>query len=160
MMIENATGYWCKVVGAPTKGYDEGSLEWSFDVALTGATIAGEDAVSHLKGAGLGTRVKNKGDEKGDFLHLKRNAVKKDGDPSKPIAIVDSAGKAWDDRKIGNGSKLNVKVLVQEYGDTKKPKLTLKPMAIQVWDYVPYEGGASFPTKEVTSTPESDSPEW
>lgn len=148
LLIENAKGFWVKCVGAPVSGYDPGSLEWSFDVALDGATIDGEDAVTKLKSLGLKDRIKNKSDEKGNFLHLKRNAIKKDGEQAKNISVVDAQGQPWDDRKIGNGSILNVKVLVQEYGDTKKPKMTLRPMAIQVWTLVEYEGGGvNFPTK-------------
>lgn len=140
MLIENTKGFWCKVIGNPVPGFDEGSLEWSFDVSLDEATVDGKPAVEALKAAGLSARIKNKEDEKGNFLHLKRNAVKRDGEPSKPISVVDNQNKPWDDRKIGNGSILNVSVMVQEYGDKKKPKVTVRPMAIQVWELIPFEG--------------------
>lgn len=161
MLIENTKGFWCKVVGNPVPGFDEGSLEWSFDVSLDEATVDGKPALDVLKAAGLGPRIKNKDDEKGNFLHLKRNAVKRDGEPAKPIQIVDSQNKPWDDRKIGNGSILNVSVMVQEYGDKKKPKVTVRPMALQVWSLVPYDG-KKFPTRadEPTEEVSEDKGDW
>ena len=147
MQIDNATAYWCKVVGAPVKGYDEGSLEWSFDISVDNATIDGKPALEVLKEAGLKDRIKNKGDEKGNFLHLKRNAVKKDGEAAKPIRLVDSQNKPWDERLIGNGSIVNVQTVVDDYGVGKTKKFTIRPLAIQVWNLVPFEGGGSFKTR-------------
>jgi hypothetical protein len=65
---------------------------------------------------------------------------------------VDHHGEAWDNRKIGNGSTVNVNFAINEF----KPKqFAANILSLQVWDYVPYEGG-EFPTREDTGTAGED----
>lgn len=91
---------------------------------------------------GLKAKIKNKGDDRGDFISFKRKEIRSDGVTAKPIRVVDNLKKLWDQEvKIGNGSEVNVSFVVNEYtynGTTgKKPGL----IAIQVVKLVPYEGG-------------------
>lgn len=159
MQIENAKIYWAKVIGAPVAGYDEGSKEWSFDISVDDATVDGKPAMEVLKAAGLGPRIKNKGDDKGNFLHLKRNAVKKDGEAAKPIRVVDNQNNVWGEELIGNGSIVNVQTDLGEYGTGKAKKITMRPLALQVWQHQKYEGKNSFKTKSDVSE-DKVSKEW
>lgn len=134
MALIRGKAYWAKIVGKPTPGYDKSKLEWSFDLSID------DETRKQLIKEGVGDRIKNKGDERGDFITFKRPAKRQDGTDSKPIKVVDHHGNAWDRRLIGNGSTLNVKFLINEYN--AGPRVIRKPavLAVQVWDYVEYEG--------------------
>lgn len=146
MPMIRGTASWAKIVGAPAKAYDPGKFEWSVDVSVDEATR--KDLIKQ----GIGDKVRNKGDDRGDFLTFKRPSTRKDGTPSKPIEIVDHEGKPWPDGvKIGNGSILNVKYVINEteYGGRKFKKPGI--LKVQVWEHVPYEGrdgdDEEFPVK-------------
>lgn len=136
-MIINGTAYWAKVVGAPGWGYKKQHKEWSIDVAIS------EDTRKALLAAGVdGASIKNKGDEKGDFLTFRRRETKANGDPGKPIAIVDAKGNDWDGKTlIGNGTLIQVKLALNE----QEGKKTFKPglIKIRVVKLVEFEGRAS-----------------
>src|SRR4051812_34403485 len=128
MLIQGGKAYWAKVVGNPVPGYDKTKKEWSFDLALGGATIDGQDATKALRSLGLGRYIKNKADDRGDYIHMKRKALKADGSASTPIRIVDHHNEPWDTRLIGNGSTLNVSVGLNENpGPTGKPQVFMSP---------------------------------
>lgn len=147
MILEQCKIYWAKIVGNPRPNYKKDGTEWSFDLALTDA------AKKQLKEAGASSYFKDVGDDRGTFIHLKRKGVKNDGQPSKPIAIVDHQNNVWDGKLIGNGSTVNVSVALNEYGDKTK-KIQVSPLAIQVWDLVDYVPKSAFKTKDVEATPE------
>lgn len=96
-------------------------------------------------------KIKNKGDERGKFVSFKqeyRQLTGKDGQPYYTTApkIVDIKGKKWpEDTKIGNGSKIDVKFKVVDYGDDK---VGVYPIAIRVLKLVPYEGQEFEPVDE------------
>lgn len=145
MILENCKIYWSKVIGDPRPNYTKDGTEWSFDLALT------DEAKKQLKAAGAASYFKDTGDDRGTFVHLKRKGVKNDGNPAKPIAVVDHQNNPWDGRLIGNGSTVNVSVAMNEYGDKVK-KIQISPLAIQVWDYVEYKPKATFATKDTAET--------
>ena len=145
-MIINGIAHWAKVVGKPQPGYDKSVLEWSMDLEIS------KDVKKQLAKEGLGHKIKTSKDGEYEYISFKRKAVKTDGTPSKPIRIVAADGKtAWDDRKIGNGSNVNVSFVVNEvpYGGKthKKPGI----IAIQVLNLVPYEGGSQDEFEDYTS---------
>lgn len=142
MAMIQGVGKWCKIVGAPHKGYDEGEKNkiWSFDLYIDEPTVAKlvDEGVPHQ------IRTDEKTGEK--FITFKRKAYKQDGTAAKPIAIKDSKAQDWDgETLIGNGSVLNVKYNVNEWTFGKKKGLRADPLAVQVWELVPYEGGEAFP---------------
>ena len=101
-----------------------------------------DETAERLKNEGLGDKIKDKGN--GKFIKFSRKELKADGTVNQPIRVVDHKGQAWDTRKIGNGSTVNVNFAINEY---KKGKFSANILSLQVWEHVPYEGG-EFPTRE------------
>jgi hypothetical protein len=62
--------------------------------------------------------------------------VKKDGSKADPLRIVDSNNEPWNGALIGNGSKVDVKFVVKDYGVGKKKGVYIR--AVRVLDLVPY----------------------
>lgn len=143
-MLVQGKARWAKVVGEPGWGYQNAFREWSIDVYVDDATI------DKLKAEGLGPKLKDKGN--GTYISFKRKELKASGEHNQPIRIVDHRGNAWDNRKIGNGSTVNVNFIVNEFKPGQK---NANILSLQVWDYVPYEGG-EFPTREDTDTTGED----
>lgn len=141
---------WAKILGAPVNGYKsklEKNKEWTFDLEID------EETQAVLTEQGFGDRLKTK--DGAVTFKFKRKAYKADGTASKPIKVVDAAGNDWDPEKlIGNGSILNVKYNVRAWQDGEGQSADV--LAVQVWEYVPYEGGEQFPTKKT----EEDSEGW
>ncbi|MBV1928227.1 MAG: hypothetical protein KUG81_01780 [Gammaproteobacteria bacterium] len=133
MPIMQGTAYWAKVLKDPKPGYDGNEREWSIDIAID------KDTAKLWKEQGIGKRIKNKGDEKGDFVTLKRKEFKYDGETrNQPIRVVDAKKKPWDQEVlIGNGSKVAVNYSINDTKFGQQPCL----LALQVIDLVEYEGG-------------------
>lgn len=131
MPMLEAKAFYAKVVGKPKPGYDKTKLEWSIDAAIS------SDTRKTLIKQGVGDYVKNKGDDRGDFITFKRPATKADGTPGKPIRVVDNRDQPWDQSVfIGNGSTVHI-----QYALNEKAAGGIKPglIAIQVWKHIPYE---------------------
>ena len=101
-IMKNITVFWAKVIGDPVPKYNpEDGREWAIDLCFT------DEQVARLADEGVTTSfyVKNKDDDRGNHFTYRRNEFRKDGQPSKPLKIVDSEGKDWPkDKLIGNGS--------------------------------------------------------
>ena len=152
MPILQGQAYYAKVIGKPKPGYDKTKLEWSTDVAINSETK------KRLIKEGVGAYIKNKGDDRGDFISFKRAATKMDGTPGKPIEVVDNKGQPWDQNTfIGNKSVVNVMYALNE-----KAAGGLKPglIKMQVWEHVPYvptgEGAEDFPIADTGEDWSSD----
>jgi hypothetical protein len=145
-MLIQGTAKWAKILGEPGMGYKNKFREWSIDVYVD------EPTIERLKNEGLGDKIRDKGN--GPFITFKRKELKADGSPNNPIRVVDHHGEPWDaNRKIGNGSVVNVNFAINEFGDNQKAANIL---SLQVWDHVPYSGG-EFPIKK--DSPE-DTVDW
>ena len=99
--------------------------------------------VKELKAAGIADRVKTKENylEGAPYLTFKQAELKRDGSPNKPIEIVDILGKPWNqDTLIGNGSVVDVKFVVMDFGPGKKKGVYIR--GVRVLDLVPYYGGS------------------
>lgn len=131
-MVLQGQVWYAKVLGAPAWGYKKQYKEWSVDMCLDEATR------ERLLAAGMSkSAIKNKGDDRGDFLTFKRRELKKDNTPGKPIEVVDKKGAPWDQKAlIGNGSVCNFKIALNEYEGETKPGL----IKMQVVEHVAYEG--------------------
>lgn len=88
----------------------------------------------------LGIEVKNKGDDRGNFVTLKRSAETKDGKPMSGPRVIDSEkNEIPDDILVGNGS--TVKVITNKFDWKFKGKtgVGLGLDTVQVLDLIPYE---------------------
>lgn len=143
-MLIQGKARWAKVIGEPAWGYKNQHKEWSIDVYVDNETLA------KLEEEGLKPKIKDKGD--GPYISFKRKELKQDGSANKPIRVVDHHNNLWDNRRIGNGSTVNVNFAINEYGKGEKAANIL---SLQVWDLVEYAGG-EFPTKDDTENWEKD----
>lgn len=134
-MVISGNAWYAKVLGAPAWGYKNQYKEWSLDVTLDEKTKA------KLLEAGMGANfIKDKGDDRGEFLTFKRRETKKDGTPGKAFLVVDRKGQDWDQKKlIGNGSVVNIKIALND--DSENPKVKRPGLIkMQIVDHVAYEG--------------------
>ena len=141
-MLIQGRAKWAKIVGEPGWGYENKFKEWSIDVYVD------EDTAKKLKAEKL--NLKDKGN--GPYITFKRKELKADGTSNQPIRIVDHRGQAWDGRKIGNDSIVNVNFALNEF---KPGQVNANILSLQVWDLVPFSGG-EFPVREDTPTIEGD----
>lgn len=143
-MLIKGIGYFCRISGKPHKTkYSDG--EWSFDLSIN------ETTKKELLMAGMKPSfIKNKGDQKGDFLTFRRKSTKADGSEGKPFDVRDHKNEPWDPKVlIGNGSTLNVVVSLNERtGQKGQGYLAPSAIAIQVWDLVPFERGPTFKNRD------------
>ncbi len=133
--------YWAKVVGngALHDNYEKDGREWSYEFA--------PDDTSFLKEHRLLDRLKEPNDEKNpdktDYLYLKKPEFNKDGDKNEPIKIYDADNSDWDDRLLGNGTKVVAKLTIADWGKGKKKSIWTS--ALRIEELVPYEGKGGGP---------------
>ena len=126
--ILNGKAYWTQVI-EPNTTFEP---VWSLDLLLTPETLA------IIKKEGL--NVKNKGDERGDFVSLKRKVLKKDGSKKEAPTVTDSKLNPWNGNTlIGNGSEVNVKIQCFDYTYAGKAGRSADLQAVQVVKLVEYQ---------------------
>ena len=126
------TAYWAAVV-APNTTFEP---QWKIDVALDAAGIEQVNGIE-------GVVIKNKDDERGDFISLKRNVEDRSGNKKPAPKVIDSQNNAWDDKLIGNGSKVCVKFHTYPYNYRGKSGISAELDAVQVIDLVEYNSADS-----------------
>jgi hypothetical protein len=95
-----------------------------------------------LKKLGIADRLRDpkEGDAREErFLSFRHREFKADGNKADPIRVVEAKGAEnvpWDGRLIGNGSVVEAKFVVKDYGVGRKKGVYLR--AIRVLDLVPY----------------------
>ena len=128
MSVISGDAFWAHVITPNTKFNPDG--EWSIEVCNL-------DKANKKVAETDGLTIKNKGDERGDFVTLKQYARNKDG-ASRAISVKDSQRNTFpSDKRVGNGSKVNVSYFPKEYtvyGGGVKGYLN----AVQVTDLVEY----------------------
>ena len=135
MSIISGTAYWAKVV-APNTTFDSDGT-WSIDVCnldKKNLDIAKADGLS----------IKNKEDDRGDFVSLKRHVRnQKTGEKNRPPTLLDSQKRAMMDTLIGNGSTVKVKYGPYNWEFGGRKGVTGRLDAVQVIDLVRYssDGG-------------------
>ena len=125
-ILLSGKAYWASVV-EPNTTYEP---VWQVDVTV--------DEETKQKLESIGLSVKNKGDDRGDFFSCRRKVVKRDGSKRDAPRVIDSKKMPWDNRLIGNGSAVKVKIQPYEYAYAGKAGVTADFMAMQVIDLVPY----------------------
>lgn len=134
-----------KILGNPVGNKFGDDLNWTMDLVLT------PEAVKEAKALGIGDRVKRKEEYLDGQPHMsfKQPELRKDGTPNKPIRVVDINGKDWDQNKlIGNGSDVDVKFAVADFGKGKKKGVYIR--SVRVLKLV------SFERKEFEDIDEND----
>ena len=97
-MVIQGKAYWAAVKN-PNTTFDPDGM-WTVDVCNldeANLNIANND----------GLIVKNKGDDRGDFVTIKRKVMRKDGQRNRQPDLMDGQKKTLD-CMIGNGSTVNV----------------------------------------------------
>ena len=117
--------YWAAVV-EPNSTFEPA---WQVDLCLDA------DSKALVEGAGL--NVRNKEDERGEFVTLKRKVQGKNG-PRQAPTVVDSQNNPWDKKLIGNGSVVTVKALPFEWNYAGKAGKSADLAAVQVVELVEY----------------------
>lgn len=126
----SGTVYWAKIVGKPVDNYERTGREWTVDFV--------PDDASFLKAHGLLDRLKEpKEPVSGPFLRLKKPELDSEGNKNEPIKIVDANNQPWDGSKIGNGSRVDVKLTIADWGRGKKKSIWIK--VIRVTEHIPFE---------------------
>lgn len=132
-----------KILGDPRLNYSKDGKEWSMDLVLDKA------GVKDVNARGIKQKIKQKDNyvDGQPYIRFKRDEFKKDGRANDPIEVVDIIGKPWDEKKlIGNGSVVDVKFRVVDYGAGKQKGMYIDK--VKVLDLVPYDGGDFEPISE------------
>lgn len=121
--------YWPKILGQPRMNYEGTGREWTYE-------LEPED-VSFLKEAKLLDRLKEKYEDRGPYLNLRKPEKDREGQPNEPIRVYDENNEPWDSSKlIGNGSEADVKLRIVDYGKGKKKGIYTT--AIRITNLVTY----------------------
>tara|TARA_R110001606_G_scaffold183077_1_gene329695 strand:- start:283 stop:801 length:519 start_codon:yes stop_codon:yes gene_type:complete len=94
-----------------------------------------------IEAAGL--TISNKGDDRNDFVTIKRKVERKDGTIRQGPTVKDSQNNDWDGKLIANGSVVNVKAIPFEWSYAGKSGVSADLAAVQVVDFIEYAGGGS-----------------
>lgn len=120
---------WAKVFGAPREN-NFGKKQWSIEVEPDKASMA------TLKEAGLTKKLRDPADNdtvhKGKYIAFYQDAKKADGTDADPIRVVNSDGNEWrkEDGLIGNGSIVDVKFVVKDYGPGKQKGVYIRAIRV------------------------------
>ena len=135
MPVLNGKAYWASVV-TPNTTFDEDGV-YSIDLAV--------DEENKKSAVAEGLSIKNKGDDRGDFVTIKRKAKRKDGSPNKAPDIMDNMKRPLQNTLIGNGSTVNVLFKTYEWSHkpTNRSGKSADLQAVQVVNLIPYEGSNS-----------------
>lgn len=144
--IIRGTLHWAKVLGKPRLNTYSNENEWSVDVTPDAKGML------ELKRLKLTNKLKNKNDDRKEFLSFRQKEFRtmKDGskEANRPIRILDIKGQPWPEGKlIGNGSTADVKFVLAP-PMPGKPNAGLYIQAIRVLDLVSYETQEFAPLSE------------
>jgi hypothetical protein len=120
---------WAKVIGQPRPNkFADNAREWSIDV------YPDEESMKTLKKLGLTKKLRENEDGE-DFITFRQKELRQDGTANEPIRIVDRNDEPWGGDLIGNGSVVDVKFVVRDYGAQKGTYIR----ALRVVDHVEFK---------------------
>lgn len=124
--------YWAKILGKPRPNYNKDGLEWAFEFEPD------EDGIAKIKQHKLTDRLKDKYEDRGKFLVLRKTELNKDGNANPPIRVYNKDNEDWDQTKlIGNRTLADVKLDIRDYGPGKKKGVY--PVAVRIKELVEYQ---------------------
>ena len=132
MAVISGKAFWASI-SSPNETFEP---VWSLDVAL--------DATNKAKVQGLGLPIKNKADERGDFVTIKRKVFRKDGSKNDQPALKDAQKNPMGNTLVGNGSDVNVLFKTFEWEYAGKSGVSADLQAVQVVNLIPYGDGEDF----------------
>ena len=101
---------------------------WSIQVEVN------DDNRSTIEGANL--PISNKGDDRGDFVTIKRKVLRKDGSQRHPPIVKDSENNLWNGKLIANGSTVNVKAIPFDWNYAGNSGVSADLAAVQVVNFI------------------------
>jgi len=129
--VIHGVAHWAKILGDPVPNYGGDNREWTIDVTPDA------DGTKILRDLGVDSRIKNKGDERANFIQLRQKEKRLDGTLNRAPAVVDEDGRPWPkDKLIGNGTVVDVKFSFRDYGPGKQPGIY--PEAIRIREHKEY----------------------
>ena len=129
MSVIKGSAYWASIV-SPNTTFDSDGV-WSIDVGNLD-----KKNIEIAKNDGL--EIKNKGDDRGDFVTVKRKVRRKDGGMNKAPEVKDAQKRTMINTLIGNGSEVNVLYSTYEWEFKGRSGVSADLRAIQVTNLVPY----------------------
>ena len=125
MTVISGTAYWAHVQ-QPNTTYEP---VYSIDIMVDENNRAAIEAD--------GIPIKNKGDDRGDFVQIRQKVARRDGSEN-PAPVVVDANKEQTKVLIGNGSKVNVLYTPYEWSMNGKSGVSPLLNKVQVVDLVSY----------------------
>ena len=148
MTVLSGTVYWASIQ-APNTAYEP---EWGLDMLVDDNNRKAFEAD--------GVDIKNKGDERGDFVHIRQKVSRRDGTQNDAPVVMDGQKKPFKEL-VGNGSIANVQYTPFEWSMNGKSGVSPILKRVQIVEHVPYAGGnaedfdvigtASAPIQETVS---------
>ena len=132
MAVITGKAYWASIT-TPNKTFDIDGV-WTLDVCNLD-----KKNIEMVKADGL--TIKNKGDERGDFVTIKRKVKRKDGNENAAPNVVDAQKRPLINTLIGNGSIVNVLYSTYDWEFKGRKGTSADLKSVQLTDLVPYETG-------------------
>tara|TARA_R100001510_G_scaffold38753_1_gene35126 strand:+ start:484 stop:969 length:486 start_codon:yes stop_codon:yes gene_type:complete len=129
MSVIQGKAYWASLINPNTTFDSDGT--WSIDVSL--------DEKNKKIAEADGLTIKNKNDDRGDFVSIKRNVRRKNGDYNKSPTLMDSQKRAMKDTLIGNGSEVSVLYSTYNWEYKGRSGTNADLRAVQVTNLIPYQ---------------------
>jgi hypothetical protein len=139
-MVISGKAYWASIA-TPNTTFDPDGV-WTVDVGNLDKA-----AIDQLKNDGL--TVKNKGDDRGDFVTIKRKVRRKDGQMNRTPDLVDAKKRQMSNTMIGNGSDVNVLYSTYDWEFKGRKGTSADLKSIQVTTLIPYSSGVEEDFDEV-----------
>ena len=129
MSVISGIAYWAAITN-PNTTFDSDGV-WSVDVCNLD-----KKNLETVKKDGL--TVKNKGDDREEFVTVKRKVRRKDGSLNRAPDLVDGQKRTMTQPLIGNGSEFNVHYTTQEWEFKGRAGIGADLRAVQVVNLIPY----------------------
>tara|TARA_R110000765_G_scaffold216623_2_gene321229 strand:- start:305 stop:754 length:450 start_codon:yes stop_codon:yes gene_type:complete len=132
MTIISGKAYWAAIT-SPNTTFEP---KWQIDITL--------DAAAKAKVEADGLTIRNKGDDRGDFVSLKRNVTRASGQENQQPTLKDRSNRTMDNVMIGNGSDVNVKYRPYDTNWKGKAGKNADLQEIQVVNLISYGDSEDF----------------
>ncbi len=135
MTVVKGKAYWASVQ-QPNTTYEP---EWAIDILVDDNNRAAFEAD--------GVPIKNKDDERGDFVHIRQRVARRDGTQNDAPTVVDAQKQPFTGL-IGNGSVVNVMYTPFPWEMNGKSGVSPLLKKVQVVDLVEYKAGEDFDVED------------